>query len=45
MKKALLVLALSAISAASYAADPVLLRISHVTTAGSPKGMGADKFK
>lgn len=45
MKKTLLAMALAMAAVASYAAEPVTLKISHVTQANSPKGAGADKFK
>lgn len=45
MKKTLLALALAAMAVVAHAAEPVLLRMSHVTSAGSPKGLGAEKFK
>ena len=45
MKKTLLAMALAMAAVASYAAEPVTLKIAHVTQANSPKGDGADKFK
>jgi len=39
------VLIVSLIASASYAADPILIRFSHVTSDSSPKGQGALMFK
>ena len=40
-----LLLALSPIAGPAKAADPVVIKFSHIVAADTPKGMTADKFK